>query len=263
MKKIGLFLVLFLFAFQVSFAQHGNSKGKILMLVSNPSTSQQTGWPIGFWWAELSHAYWEFAHAGYEVELVSPNGGEVVADAYSDPEHESGYSASDFVSLGFKHSKNHVALLKNTKKLSDVNLDDYKAIYLVGGQSPMYTFKGNKEVESLVVKSYEAKKPTAVVCHATAVLLDAKLSNGKYLVEGKEWTGFANSEEDVADKALGKKIQPFRIEDEARKMKKTKFMVKPAFTSYAIADGNLITGQQQNSGAEAARMVVEQLEKMK
>ena len=38
---------------------------RILLLASNPAISGQTGWPIGFWWAELSHPYWEFTEHGY------------------------------------------------------------------------------------------------------------------------------------------------------------------------------------------------------
>ena len=92
------------------------------------------------------------------------------------------------------------------------------------------------------------------------MLLDAKLPNGKYLVEGKTWTGFADSEEQFADNFVGKRIQPFWIETEARKLPNTQFVVKPAFTPYAVADGNLITGQQQNSGADAAKLVIAQLQ---
>lgn len=239
----------------------GTSKGKILMIASNPATSKQTGWPIGMWAAELTHPYLEFSQAGYEVEVASPQGGKLMFDAYSDPEHESGYSAHDLISMGFKHSKRHMALIENTRKLSDVKLEDFKAVFVVGGQGPMYTFRGNKEVQDMVVGSFLAKKPTALVCHGTTVLLEARLPNGRLLVEGRKWTGFANSEEDIADRSVGQKIQPYRIEDEARKLKKTTFVVKPAFTSFAMADGNLITGQQQNSGAEAARLVLAQLDK--
>lgn len=239
------------------------SKGKILMIAANPSVSQQTGWPIGFWLAELSHPYWEFFEAGYEVEIVSPDGGKLEFDSFSDPEDASGYSAHDILSLGFKHSPKHMALLANTRKLSDVNAAEYDALFVVGGQSPMYTFRGNRELQTFVANFYESKRPTALVCHATTLLLETKLSNGKLLVEGKKWTGFANSEEDAADQAVGKKIQPYRIEDEARKIKNTKFVVKPAFTPFAIADGHLITGQQQNSGAAAARLLLAQLEKRK
>lgn len=242
------------------FAQHGQgSKGKILMIAANPAISKTTGWPIGCWAAELTHPYWEFINAGYEVEIVSPDGGKLEFDGYSDPEHESGYSAADLISLGWKHSKKHMDLIANTPKLSGVNMDAYAAIFLVGGQSPMYTFRGNQALADFVVKFYQTGRPTALVCHSTCVLLDAKLPDGRYLVEGKTWTGFANSEEQFADSFVGKRIQPFWIEEEARKLPNTGFVVKPAFTSFAIADGNLITGQQQNSGAEAARLVIDAL----
>lgn len=243
-------------------AQHGTAgKGKILIVAANPAVSPTTGWPVGFWAAELTHPYWEFINAGFEVDIASPDGGKLEMDAYSDPEHDSGYSAGDLISLGFKHSKKHLALLAASKKLAEVNFSQYRAIFLVGGQSPMITFKGNLQVQAAVVKFYLDKKPTAVVCHATTVLLETKLPNGKLLVQGKKWTGFANSEEDIADQAVGKKIQPYRIEDEARKIKNTTFIVKPAFSAHAIADGNLITGQQQNSGAAAARLVIAKLGK--
>lgn len=124
----------------------------------------------------------------------------------------------------------------------------------------MFTFKDNKKLDEFVVNFYLTGKPTALVCHATCVLLDAKLPDGKYLVENKKWTGFANSEEKYADDFTGMRIQPFWIEDEAKKIR-TEFTVKPAFTPFALQDGNLITGQQQNSGAEAAKLVIAQLNK--
>lgn len=80
------------------------------------------------------------------------------------------------------------------------------------------------------------------------------------MVAGKTWTGFADAEEQFADQAVGQRIQPYWIETEARKLENTTFKVAAPFSSYAIADGNLITGQQQNSGAAAARLLVEQLE---
>jgi putative intracellular protease/amidase len=80
---------------------------------------------------------------------------------------------------------------------------------------------------------------------------DGKL-NGKLLVEGKTWMGFANSEEQYADDFVGKRIQPFRIEEEAKKIAGTNFSVSGRFKSHAVRDGNLITGQQQYSGAAVA-----------
>ena len=232
---------------------------RVLMVAANPSTSTQTGWPVGFWWAELTHPYWEFTEHGYQVDIASPDGGTLTADGFSDPEDESGYSAHDLISLGFKHSAQHAALIEDTPKLADLELDDYHALFLVGGQSPMFTFRNNPDIETAVRHFYETGKPTAIVCHATSVLLDATTSTGERIVTGKTWTGFANAEEAFADNFVGQKIQPYWIEDEAKNLPDTNFIVNTMFKPFAIRDGNLITGQQQYSGTAAARLVIETL----
>ena len=238
---------------------HPSRKKKILMVVANPATSPTTGWPIGFWWAELTHPYWAFTEAGYEVEIRSPDGGALRADGYSDPEDASGYSAHDLLSLGFKKSPKHQALLQDTKSVDGVDPTAYDAVFLAGGQSPMVTFRGNAKLEKLVARFHEAGKVTALVCHATCLLLDTRLASGELLVKGRTWTGFATSEEKFADAFVGKRIQPFWIEDEARKIEGTNFVVDQMFREFAVRDGLLVTGQQQYSGAAAARLVIEAL----
>jgi putative intracellular protease/amidase len=232
---------------------------RVLMLASNSAVSEQTGWPIGFWWAELTHPYWEFVEHGYEVEVASPDGGELEGDKWSDPRDESGYSADDLISLGFLTSPEHAKLVAETKSLPEVRVDDYDALLAIGGQGPMYTFYRNEAVHALFRDFYEAGKPLAVICHATCALLGTRLSDGRLLVEGKTWTGFANSEEDYADEFVGQRIQPFRIEEEAKKLADTNFIVASRFKSHAVRDGLLITGQQQYSGAAAARLIIEAL----
>lgn len=262
MKKVTfpLFILVLFFALPV-FAQHNaGNNGKILMIASNPAVSKQTGWPIGVWYAELAHPYWVFSEAGYTVDVASPDGGEIKFDGFSDPEDASQYAAFDYVSLGFKKDPSKIALIKNTLKLSSVNPNDYKAIFVCGGQGPMYTFIDNTELHKFFIDFYLTGKPTAAICHGTCILLKCKLPSGKYLVEGKRWTGFAASEEQYADNYVGMKIQPFRIEDEARKMPNSKYETGAPFSAYAVQDGNLITGQQQNSGAAAAEMVVKAIE---
>lgn len=238
---------------------HPERPKQILIVASNPSVSEQTGWPIGFWWAELTHPYWEFVERGYEVTIASPEGGPLTPDGFSDPEDESGYSAHDLISLGFKTSPTHAALIQDTEALADVAPAAFDAVFLVGGQAPMYTFRGNPAILDLVRAFYEAGKPTAIVCHATCVLLEATKSDGSLVVDGLSWTGFADSEERFADEFVGQKIQPFWIEEEARTLPNTNFLVQSRFKAHAVRDGNLITGQQQYSGAAAARLVIEAL----
>lgn len=232
---------------------------RILIVAANPGLSPVTGWPVGFWWAELTHPWWAFVEAGYQVEIRSPDGGALQADGYSDPEDASGYSAHDVLSLGFKHSAAHRVLIEDTRSVDDVDPSAYDALFVAGGQSPMITFRGNTKVQRLVSSFYEAGKLTALVCHATCVLLETRLSTGELLVKGKTWTGFANSEEAFADSFVGRRIQPFWIEEEARGLPDTNFIVDQRFREFAVRDGLLITGQQQFSGAAAARLVIDAL----
>jgi putative intracellular protease/amidase len=232
---------------------------RILIIAANPAVSSVTNWPVGFWAAELTHPYWAFVEAGYEVEIASPQGGKLEVDRYSDPRDETGYSAQDFVSLGFLLSPKHAALLENTRPIAGVKPSDYDGVFLAGGQSPMFTFIENEQLHRLVAGFYEAGKVVAVVCHATCVLLKTRLSDGSLLVKGKTWTGFANSEEAFADSFVGTRIQPFWIEDEARKLTDTNFVVNTRFREFAVRDGRLVTGQQQYSGAAAARLMIEAL----
>ncbi len=231
----------------------------ILMIVADPATSPVTGWPIGFWWAELSHAWLEFTHAGYGVTIASPAGGDLRADGFSDPEDESGYSAHDIVSLGFKHGATTRDLITNTPALADLDLSAFDALFVVGGQSPMVTMIDDAPLQAAIAGHFEAGKITAAVCHGTCVLLKTRLSDGTLLVEGKTWTGFSDAEETYSETAVGQKIQPFWIETEARKIPNTNFVTGGLLAEFAVRDGVLITGQQQVSSAATARKVIEAL----
>lgn len=237
---------------------HPDKPKRVAIVASNPSVSSQTGWPIGFWWAELTHPYYQFVEHGYQVDICSPDGGKLQGDGMSDPRDGGKIMADDLISLGFIHSPPHTALLEHSKPTDQVEVSDYDAILFVGGEGPMYTFYDNDRVHKLAAAFYKAGKITAVLCHATCLLLKAKV-DGALLVTGKTWTGFANSEEKYADEFLGKRMQPFWIEDEARELPNTNFIVSGRFKAHAVRDGNLITGQQQYSATAVARLMIEAL----
>jgi putative intracellular protease/amidase len=236
-----------------------SKKRKILMVVANPSVSTTTGWPVGFWASELIHPYDAFVRQGYEVTVASPNGGKIEPDAYSDPKDASGYSKDDSLSMEYLEREAFVALLEKTARVSDLRAADFDAIVVIGGQSPMFTFKDAAGLQALFMDFFESGKISAALCHGTSLLLYLKNPDGTAFVKGRKMTGFANSEEDFADRAVGQKLMPFRIEDEARKMGAL-FTTKPAFEPYAVREGNLITGQQQHSGGEVAKLVIAALE---
>lgn len=124
-------------------------------------------------------------------EYFSPEGGTLIADGYSDPEDPSQYSAHDILSLGFKKSAKHAALLENTAAIDKIKLADYDGIFLTGGQSPMVTFIDNAKLHKLVADFYEVKKVVGIVCHATCVLLKTKTSDGKLITGQQQFSGVA------------------------------------------------------------------------
>ena len=228
---------------------------RVLMVVANPFTHPVLGWPLGFWAAELMHPWLEFTDAGYEVTISSPNGGKVAVDGLSDPRDPSRWSSTDITSLGFLTSPDCVALLEKTPRLGSIEMAEYDALVVCGGQSPMYTFRDNDDLKSAVRQSYESGKITAAFCHGVSALVDVKLSNGKYLVEGKTVTGFANVEEDYSDAFVGQQVMPWRLED-ALKGRGANYLQGGRFKAFGVRDGNLITGQQQYSGRKVARMII-------
>jgi putative intracellular protease/amidase len=235
-----------------------SSPKKVLIVVANPSTSSTLGWPVGFWGAELTHPYYELTERGVEVTIASPEGGKVEMDSLSDPRDPSRWSAEDLITLGFVNSPGLMELLESTPRLADLDLDEFDAIMVAGGQSPMFTYRDNEELKRAIRIFYEAEKPTAIYCHGTAVLADLTLSDGSFLVDGKTVTGFSNVEEEFSDTFVGQKVMPWRVED-VLKQRGANYVQGGLFKPFAIRDGRLITGQQQYSGRKVAQMVLDAL----
>jgi len=239
---------------------------RIALVLANPAISTTTGWPVGFWWSELTHPYFLLTEKGYEVEIFSPVGGRCEADAMSDPRDPSGYSSSDLISMGFIATPTLAALVENTGRVADIALDRFDAIMVAGGQAPMFTFETATDLHRQFAAFYEAGKVACALCHGVAVLRYAKHSNGEYLAKGKTVTGFANAEEDFADNAVwgmgllsrDRHVMPWRIEDEMKHLG-ANYVQAGLWRGFAVRDGNLITGQQNFSGGETAHVLIRAL----
>ena len=239
---------------------------RVAIVLANPAVSTTTGWPVRFWWSELTHPYLAFIEKGYQVQLFSPQGGKCEADGLSDPADPSGYSSTDLISQGFIHTPALRALIDNTQMVASIDVTQFGAILVAGGQSPMFTFESATDLHKKFVEFYEAGKIAAALCHGVALLRYAKLSSGQYLAAGKTVTGFANVEEDFADNAVwsmgalsrDKHVMPWRIEDELNAIG-ANYIRAGLWRSFAVRDGNLITGQQNFSGQETAELVISAL----
>jgi len=238
----------------------------VAIVIANPAVSTTTGWPVGFWWSELTHPWYAFTKRGYRVEIFSPDGGRCEADALSDPRDPSGYSESDLISLGFISSPRLAALIEQTRPVTELAVDAFDAILVAGGQAPMFAYERATALQEKFVAFHEAGKVAAALCHGTALLRFARRPDGSLLAAGRTVTGFANVEEDYADNATwemgalarGSHLMPWRIEDELKAIG-ANYVQAGLWREFAVRDGNLITGQQNFSGAETARLVCEAL----
>lgn len=241
-------------------------KKRVAIVLSNPQVSTTTGWPVGFWWSELSHPYFVLSEAGYELEIFSPQGGKCEADSMSDPRDPSGYSATDLISMGFIATPKLMELVNSTRRIDELEVERFDAILVAGGQAPMFSFERATALIEKFVAFYEAGKLACALCHGVAILRYAKLSSGEYLAAGKTVTGFANVEEDFADQAVwgmgllprDRHVMPWRIEDELKRIG-ANYIQSGLWRSFAVRDGNLITGQQNFSGAQTAELLLQAL----
>ena len=131
---------------------------RVAIVLSNPAVSTTLGWPVGFWWAELTHPYFQFTEAGYQVEIFSPNGGRCEADAMSNPEDATHWQAEDVISRGYLHDPEFIKLLENTTRVDDIDVDAFDALVVAGGQGPMFTFDTATNLHVKFVEFYEAGK---------------------------------------------------------------------------------------------------------
>jgi putative intracellular protease/amidase len=243
-----------------------SKRKRVAIVIANPAVSSTTGWPVGFWWSELSHPYFILSEAGYDLQVFSPNGGKCEADALSDPRDPSGYSASDLISMGFIATPQLAALVESTRPVDQIQSKDWDALVVAGGQAPMFTFEGATTLHRKFAEFFEAGKIACALCHGVAILRYTRLSNGEPLARGRTVTGFANVEEDFADHAVwqmnllppDKHLMPWRIEDEMKKLG-ANYVRSGLWRGFAIRDGNLITGQQNFSGGETAELLLEAL----
>ena len=143
-------------------------------------------------------------------------------------------------------------------KLSDVKQDDYDAVFYPGGHGPLWDLANDKSSIALIEGFYNHSKPVAFVCHAPAALVKVKAANGEPLVKGKDVTGFSDTEEEAVKLTH---VVPFLLEDELKKLG-GHYSKGPDWGVYVKKDGLLITGQNPASSEEAAKLLIEALQKV-
>ena len=234
--------------------------GRILIVVTNVDQYDRVGFRTGLWLGELTHFWDAVEEQGFRSEIASPAGGWVPLDPQGLMLPEMGHNSrlGGDVTNHYR-DKQFMDQLNRTLPLSDVNVEDYDAIYLAGGHGTMWDFR-SPELGRLLADFYEAGKVVSAVCHGPVGFLEARLSNGSWLVQDKNLTAFSWAEEGADNRD---DVVPFNLEEElqARGARYSKAVIP--FGKHVVEDGRLITGQNPASargvGEAVARALREQV----
>jgi len=198
----------------------------------------------GFHFAEAAHPWKALTEKGHEVDYVSPKGGKAPIDAFD---------LDDEINKEFWESEEE--RLSNTMTPTEVDPEAYAAIHFVGGHGTMWDLPNNEELQAVTRRIYEKGGIVAAVCHGPAGLVNVKLTNGNYLVDGKRVNSFTDDEE---RKVELENVVPFLLETKLKEHG-AQFEKADVFEKKVVVDDRLITGQNPMSaygvGVEIAKLL--------
>lgn len=226
---------------------------RILHIVTNVAKYPKTGEPTGLWLGELTHAYDEFERQGYEQHIASPKGGAVPIDPRS-----LGRLVLDDSIRARRADAAFMSLLDRSMAIADIDPGAYDAIYYTGGHGVMWDFPDDAGLQHAARTIYEKGGVVASVCHGYCGLLNVRLSDDRFLIEGRRITGFSWIEEIAA--GVSRKV-PYNAEKLAKERGADYRKTMIPFRPYAVSDGTLITGQNPFSAKPTAQRIVAQLER--
>jgi putative intracellular protease/amidase len=225
-----------------------NIRGKKILIVLTSHNDLGGVGKTGFYVSETAYPWQVFTQAGYQVDLVSPKGGEPPQD---------GADLSDPIQKAFLGDAEMSRKLTDTLRPEEVDAQEYAAIFYAGGHGTMWDFPDDAGLAVIARDIYEAGGVVAAVCHGPAALVNITLSDGSYLVAGKEVSAFTNEEEAAVGLTA---VVPFLLQT-ALEERGAKHVAAPNFQSQVSVSGRLVTGQNPASAGPVAEQVVAVLAK--
>lgn len=225
-------------------------KEKILFVLTSHKNLGDTGKSTGFYLSEAAHPWKVLTEAGYEIDFVSPQGGKAPVD---------GFDLDDEVNKEFWENETYREKVENTMRPEDVNPNEYVAIHYVGGHGTMWDFPNNESLAAIASKIYENGGAVSAVCHGPAGLVNIKLSDGSYLVDGKQVSAFTNEEERESEL---QDVVPFLLEDKLKE-RGANHQKAGNWEEQVSVDGRLVTGQNPSSATKVGEQLKAVLQETK
>ena len=224
-----------------------NLKGRrALVIATSHDTLGDTGKKTGVFASEMTAPYYTFLDAGMTVDVASIKGGIIPVEPMSVKWPLKSNHDDRFLKDNDLRQKVAAA-----KSVSEVDGGQYDAVFLAGGWGAAFDFEQSPELGRLLLQADDGGAVIGGVCHGPLGLLAARRGNGQPLVNGRALTAVT----DKQVKELGITHTPRHPERDLRAagalfQSSTRF--RDIFASHVTVDGRLVTGQNQNDGAEAA-----------
>jgi putative intracellular protease/amidase len=216
---------------------------RIVFVLTNHDRKGSTGQPTGFYLPEAAHPWAILDAAGYAVDFVSPQGGVAPMDGADNP---------DSACQRFLDTPSIMAKVQNTLRPDQAKATDYAGIFYVGGHGTMWDFPDSEGIARLAAEIYEAGGIIGAVCHGPAGLVNLKLSDGHYLVEGKRVAAFTDNEERAVNL---QGVVPFLLASTLQQ-RGAIHVPAPNWQANVVIDGRLISGQNPASAEGVGREMV-------
>jgi putative intracellular protease/amidase len=226
-------------------------------LLAMPGESE--GDATGVFTSEMTHPYYVFSDAGMSVDVASIKGGEIPIDPQS-----YGFAVISPEDNRFLKDEIFKAKVKNSIAIKDVDISQYDTVFISGGWGAAYDLGQSPELAEKISEAFYSEKQPIIgaVCHGLLGLINAKDKQGEILIAGRKMTGVT----DKQIKELGIEVTPLHPETELRKVGAV-FESNSAFLDFfatlVVVDDEqrFVSGQNQNSGLEAAHKITELLSK--
>lgn len=224
---------------------------RILMVLMSHDAIGISGKKTGNWFDEVATPYYTFKERGFEVVLASPKGGAAPIDPFS---FDKAFTTAN--TDRFEKDPAAQRALANTIKLTDLNYRDFDAAFFPGGYGQLWDLASDSHAIRMIEDLIQAEKPVGMVCHAPAILRDAKKPNGEPLVKGRDVTGFTDAEDEELDLArhLLFSLEKALIANGANFKRSGK-----NWNANVVESGALITGQNPASAAPLAEVLANRL----
>ena len=224
------------------------STKKALIILTSHTELGSTGRETGFYYDEMATPYWRLIDAGFDVDIASVKGGVAPPDPKTlvEPNDRPPMVAR------FMNDDKAISKLNNTCTLKELNGETYECVFLPGGHGTMWDFD-TKDIGKIISDAWASGAVVGAVCHGPSGLLQAVRSNGEPLVKDLKVNCFTDAETDQIG-LTG--IEPFLLENRLRELG-AKFECGKNFTSHAVRDGRLVTGQNPQSTEAVSKLLIE------